>query len=212
MEYRLRKSEDNRLRPWQAWSINFCIQKHFSDPEFNAFRYSFSLPNFSEQAFLKRRDKYFYEKLSQRFPLKDDFIEYCLANVIEGEKHISSYKEDNHLALRKRWETLGVQFAQDCKLGASRYDLESFLGTGNNTYPPIIQMFLDEQISPETVIIFDIFTKFLSNENKKIQDGLLWPEIFLKLKKYSLFLTEINRSFFREIILREFNAGNKKSQ
>lgn len=205
MIYRLRKSEDSRVRGHHVLSIDFCTRKHFSDLSFDAFKYKFHFSKFDELALAKRRDAHFYSSIALKYRSANDVIEYCLANVLSGAKHISSYTDVAMHELAGKWDILQRTFTADCNLIKTRSSLKHSLSSHDGSIPLIVSMMLQNIVSLETVAILQLLTGFASAANDQVKDTLLWPEVYLRIVKYSSYFREIDREIYRGIVISVFD-------
>ena len=67
-------------------------------------------------------------------------------------------------------------------------------------YPPIINKYLEEEVSLETVCVLDKLTGFIEWANQLVSDTILWPEISDKVTKYKQFL-EYDEKKMRNLIV-----------
>lgn len=70
-------------------------------------------------------------------------------------------------------------------------------------YPMIIDKYLEDTVSLETVCILNEVTGFIEDANSKITETILWPDIYKKVVKYSPFL-DIDKSKFTKVLLNIF--------
>ena len=75
-----------------------------------------------------------------------------------------------------------------------------------NTPPKIIEMWMEEEVSLETVVILDSLTDFVYWEGKKITETLFWPDVSRKIKKYSPFVN-FNREKCLNIVKKRFTLS-----
>jgi len=164
------------------------MKLHFSSEGFNAPKYGFKT-GASEGSFLKRRDQWHFHKACDKYPNEKDFIRFCLASLIEDHSWIGDMFEHDPFIYNEweaRFERRSYQFEKDIKflLSSGKKFNEVFLGEDQKPY--IITCLLAEEISIETVVMFN---KLTGNVNKMPEfDQLLWPATRLKLLKYGSFI------------------------
>jgi hypothetical protein len=70
-------------------------------------------------------------------------------------------------------------------------------------HPLIIQLWMQEEITLETVVILDSYLGFMDRESKKISDTIIWPDIKRKIEKYKPFVNfDVDK--FKNILLKRF--------
>ena len=82
---------------YQAYQIYQSLKLHFTS-NYDAIKYNYKTPT-KQTSFEKRRDRYFFEKLSRRFK-RDELIQYFTSNLIEN--HGISELVDNYLAKNEK--------------------------------------------------------------------------------------------------------------
>jgi len=72
-----------------------------------------------------------------------------------------------------------------------------------NTPPLIIEKWMEEDVSLETVVILNSLTDFINKEGNKITETLFWPDVSRKIKKYSPFVN-FEKDKFIKIVKKRF--------
>lgn len=60
--------------------------------------------------------------------------------------------------------------------------------TGDNAHPLVVKLWLQEEISLETVVILNAIFKFIDRESKNISDTIVWPDTRRLIEKYEPFV------------------------
>jgi DNA-binding ferritin-like protein (Dps family) len=110
--------------------------------------------------------------------------------------------EKDYTDFLSRIDSLSYNFKQEMD-SLDEYSIDGLLSQYKSNYPQIIDKYLDDTISLETVCILNEITGFMHNANKQISETILWPDIYTKVIKYSPFLN-IERSKFIKILLTIF--------
>ena len=75
------------------------------------------------------------------------------------------------------------------KLGeVNEVDFDGLFISKEGQQPLIIQLWLQEEIQLETLVILDSILGFMQRESKNISDTLIWPDIQRKILKYAPFV------------------------
>ena len=72
-----------------------------------------------------------------------------------------------------------------------------------NTPPLIIERWMEEDVSLETVVILNSLTGFVNKEGHKITETLFWPDVSRKITKYSPFVN-FEKDKFIQIVKKRF--------
>jgi hypothetical protein len=176
--------------PFDTYKTYLALKNHFTKDSYDYHKYQ-GKSRASLQSFYKRKDRYWFEKLSRQ---KDDkeIINFFVSNftscsdpgslwigemIKEGESRYTSWQ--------KRIQSLTYLFKQE-----SQEIFENGVGTVfdcSKGHPTLLKMFLSGQISLETLVIYDKIFLFGKNFDKKLKDPV-WETVSLKIKKYSPFL------------------------
>ena len=176
--------------PFETYKTYLALKNHFTKDSYDYHKYQ-GKSRASLQSFYKRKDRYWFEKLSRQ---KDDkeIINFFVSNftscsdpgslwigemIKEGESRYTSWQKRiqslTYLFKQESQEIFenGVETVFDCSKG----------------HPTLLKMFLSGQISIETLVIYDKIFLFGKNFDKKLKDPV-WETVSLKIKKYSPFL------------------------
>ncbi len=179
------------MTPFDAYKQYLALKNHFSKPNYDYHKYA-GKSRASVESFNKRKDRYWFEKLSRQksdeeiknfyianFVSADDPNSLWIGSVIrEGE---SQYKE-----WVKRQQSLQYIFTQQTEEFFSEYKLDDAFDCSKG-HPPILKKFLSGKISPETLVIYNKIFCIKNNFDKKLLDPI-WQSVSLKIKKYDPFL------------------------
>ena len=146
------------------------------------------------ETFTKRRDRYFFHKLSKSYndrTIVDYFVSNFVSNTnlwvgdIIGKSGDEAYKQ-----WTKKLESLHYYYEQDIDFIMQKdIEFNNLFVSVNGQHPPIVKMFLAKKINFETFIILDDILKFTKNLNKNITEIVLWPKLFDRMKRYKPFLS-----------------------
>ena len=148
--------------------------------------------------FTKRRDRYFFHKLSKSYNDKS-IVDYFLSNFVSNTNIwvgdiIGQTGDDTYKQWSKKLEALHYYYEQDIDYIIERMTTKDikfndlFLSVGGQ-HPPIVKMFLSKKINFETLIILDDILKFTKKLNKDITEKVLWPKLFDRMIRYKPFLS-----------------------
>jgi hypothetical protein len=176
--------------PFDTYKTYLALKNHFTKDSYDYHKYQ-GKSRASLQSFYKRRDRYWFEKLSRQ---KEDneVIDFFVSNFIScsdpGSLWIGEMikeGETRYKSWQKRIQSLTYLFKQE-----SQEIFENGVETVfdcSKGHPTLLKMFLSGQISLETLVIYDKIFLFGKNFDKKLKDPV-WETVSLKIKKYSPFL------------------------
>jgi hypothetical protein len=82
-------------------------------------------------------------------------------------------------------------------------EFDDLFKSEDGQHPLIVQLWMQEEITLETVVILNSLIGFIPRESKKISDTLIWPDIKRKIEKYTPFVN-FNSTKCKLIILNGF--------
>jgi len=187
---------------FEAYKIYIALKSHFSSKTYDYFKYN-GRTRASKTTFEKRADKYFFHKLSKR----KDIVDFLVSNfVYNGDNWVgdlvqNSESEKCYRKLLKVRESLS--YIVDNELDKLDTDFDNNFKVIDGQHPKALKLYLQNEISIETLIILDELVGCFKVWNRRIQETVLWPQIYLKCKKYRQFF-EYDKNKMRQIVLDKF--------
>jgi hypothetical protein len=186
------------MSPFEVYEMYLAIKMHFTQPSYDYFKYSGKVRS-NIESFNKRKDRYFFEKLSRKKARKD-VLDYFVSNFIEssdpskmwvGEMKASG--EDNYLKWKGRVHSFTYLFESDLNTLTEDCHLYEAI-VSKSGHPKIIKSYLAGRICLESVVVMDDLTKFMS----KLSDPVL-EIIKARVSKYRPFFVYDKDSVVRVI-------------
>jgi hypothetical protein len=188
---------------FEAYKYNTAISMHFNGT-YDAFKYNFKT-RVSQKSYWGRPDKYQLTKIGKRFKTKESIIGYFAAHQLAGNKWVGDMIRDEsaYTDYLKRIDSLSYNFKNELD-ETSHMRFDELLVQEGNDYPIIINLYLEQTVSIETVCILNKLTGFIESANSNITETILWPELYNKVVKYQQFLN-FNKKKFIDIITTLYN-------
>tara|TARA_A100001391_G_scaffold17931_2_gene10036 strand:+ start:1787 stop:2386 length:600 start_codon:yes stop_codon:yes gene_type:complete len=145
------------------------------------------------ETFTKRRDRYFFHKLSKSYN-NNTIVDYFVSNFVTNTNLwvgdiIGKTGDDNYKQWSKKIEALHYYYEQDIDYILEQdYKFDDLFKSVNGQHPPILKMFLSKKINFETVLILDEILSFTKQLNKNINEKVLWPKLYDRMIRYKAFL------------------------
>ena len=175
------------IDPFEVYKLYNALKLHFEQDSYDAVKYNFKT-TVSPNSFFKRKDKYFFAKLGKN---QKDLQNFFVFNFIEDMKYIGDMMDiegqQNYTKHKKIHESIHREFEKDINTITEQFD-DLLVVNNINTPPKIIEMWMEEEVSLETVVILNSLTDFVYWEGKKITETLFWPDVSRKITKYSPFV------------------------
>jgi len=181
---------------YSAYKLYLGIKLHFDSDSYNFFKYNGNV-RATEISFEKRKDKYFFERLSRKYSQKD-LIDYFVSNFV-AESSLSQMLRSPGAKVFDAWKT---------QLTLPKFETEvSVLLSGVTTikdfdnlfkspgHPPVFKALMGKKISLETVTILDKLFNFTPDlETDFIIEGYV-----RRVRKYKDFITFDERKYSRKL-------------
>jgi hypothetical protein len=181
-----------KLDPLNCYKTYLALKNHFTKPKYDYLRYNGKVKA-SLQAFYKRKDRMWFEKMSRQ-KTDEEIVSFFVANFVlcndpeslwigeiinEGEKRFSLWK--------KRTQSLSYVFKEEIEKLFSENSIEDLFTIKNGSHPKILKVFLQGNISLETMVILDSIFGYRKNFDKKLDDPI-WKFVSMRILKYSPFI------------------------
>jgi hypothetical protein len=183
------------MNGFEVYKIYLAIKLHFTSKNQS---YDFHKHNGRTTArletFTKRRDRYFFHKLSKSYN-DSSVVNYFLSNFVSNTNLwvgdiIGKTGDDHYKQWSKKIEALHYYYEQDIDYILERkISFDDIFTSKDGQHPPILKMFLSKRINFETVIILDDILSFSKRLNKNIKETVLWPKLYDRMIRYKPFLT-----------------------
>ena len=157
---------------YQAYQIYQSLKLHFTT-DYDAVKYNYKT-SVKQSSFDRRKDRYFFEKLSRRFN-KEELIHYFTANLIENQKvWIGDMSDEIYSAYVARYDKLTYMFDEDVKFLYNKgYTFDQLCSTTEDySVNPLLEALRAHEIRPETVVLLDILVNFLKRLRTILSDPL----------------------------------------
>jgi hypothetical protein len=189
------------MSAYNVYETYLALRQHFTNPNYDYFRYSGKVRT-NIESFNKRRDRYFFEKLSRK-KTESEIINYFVSNFIQSSDpskmwvgELKTNGDENYLNWKTRTQSLSYRFKQELNSLTEKVHLYEALFSGNGSHPVIIKQYLGGKISIEALVILDDLTSFI----KKLDvDDVILSLVTHKVKKYRPFLSYDKEVFIQEI-------------
>jgi len=195
------------MNPFECYKLYLSLKNHFTKDTYDFHKYC-GKSRASVQSFYKRKDRYFFEKLSRQKNKKEVF-DFFVSNFVSASDpstlwigQIIREGERNYVDWKKRNQSLSYTFKDEMEDILSTQGLDVVFARVKG-HPPILKKHLSGQISIETMSILDKIFGFVKDFDKDINDPV-WETVSKKIKKYSPFLNIdifAYKKSLREIVL-----------
>ena len=172
------------------------VKLHFTTDSYDYIKYG-GKSNAKLDTFTKRKDRYFFHKLSRRFNERD-IVDYFISNfVINGDKWIGELLDnegtENYTKYKKYNESFKYHFRDDCvrindDLSSRGIRFDDGFRPNNGQHPRVLPLLIQKKITFQTAIYLDKHLAFVKDWDKNISEKVVWPKISHTIKKLKPFL------------------------
>jgi hypothetical protein len=197
---------------YEAFCLYTSLKLHFNSDSYDYFRYNGKV-NTSIDAFENRKDKWHFYKLSRRFSDANQGRDFIVANLVHNSNVWigNLLTEESDIQYRKRQkviQSLTYTFTNEIASLVSHKNPNEMLMIHDGQYPELLTMYLQEDISIETICILNKIMGFLTMWDKKIIDTIRYPTVSRTIKKYTQFLS-FDSTKYKLLLKKEYDANTQ---
>ena len=172
------------------------VKLHFTTDTYDYIKYG-GKTNAKLDTFTKRKDRYFFHKLSKRFNERD-VLDFFVSNfIIAGDKWvgdlITNESIENYTRYRKYNESFKYHFRDDCvRIGddfrARNIRFDDGFCVHSGQHPRFLRLLIQRKINYQTAIYLDKHIAFIKDWDKNISEKVVWPKISHTIARLTPFL------------------------
>ena len=181
---------------FDVYKTYLAVKLHFTTDTYDYYKYGGKV-NTKLDTFTKRKDRYFFHKLSTRYA-ETDILDFFVANFLSDSKRwignlLANDGRDVYLDYKKRKEAFAYHFKQDCGNIASDFSRRNISFDDGfipirGQHPRLLRLLIQRKISYQTTIVLNHYLGFTKNWDKEITEKIVWPEISLKVTRLKPFI------------------------
>lgn len=178
--------------PFEVYKTYLSLKNHFTKDNYDYHKY-LGKSRVSLQSFYKRRDRYWFEKLSRQ---KEDseIIDFFVANFVSTDDpqgqwigNMIKEGESNYNSWRKRIQSLSYIFKEETHQCFTGEQFDGLFQIEGTKHPKLLKEHLKGNVSLETMIILDKMLGYKKFFDKKLKDPI-WEFVSMRMSKYNSFL------------------------
>jgi len=197
-----------KVTPFDTYKSYLGLKNHFTKEKYDYHRYG-GKSRASLESFYKRKDRFFFEKLSRQ---KDDseVIEFFVSNFVGCNDPQSLWigeivrnGEQNYTDWKRRLQSLSYTFKSEVENVFSGKNFDEMFKIEGNRHPQLIKEHLGKNLSLESLVILNKILGFKKQFDSKLDDPV-WKFLSMRIDKYDSFI-HIDvfkfRSILKEVII-----------
>ena len=188
--------------PFETYKTYLAMKQHFTRDKYDYHKYC-GRSRASLNAFHKRKDRYFFEKMARAHPDKE-IEDFFVANFVSCKDpetlwigEIIREGDNNFRQWQKKVQSLSYVFKEDATSLFDEQRVDDVFDCSSG-HPPILKSYLGGFTSLETMVICDRILGYVKNFDKKLKDPV-WETVSRRIKKYTPFLN-INVPRYKKVL------------
>ena len=175
------------MKPIDVYLMYCAMKAHFGKTDYNFIKYG-GKSRVSRNSFFKRKDRYFFVKLSKKYKTENEIRNYFIANfMMEQRGYVANFNDENYEKWQNRQNNFHDIFTNEIQ--PMIQDFNSLFEIKKSEHPKLMKEYLGKRISLETLIILDELVEYSKKWNEHLKDDLLWPDLKKLMNNYKWFLT-----------------------
>ena len=174
---------------FDSYQLYLAVKLHFNSKDYDFVQYNGKVKA-DLNAFIKRKDKYHFGKLSRLY--KEELRDFYVANLSQKDMWVGDLLENEakkvFIEWKKRKQKLSHMFEQEVSQLLEKKSIQEVLRVQNVQHPYLLKQFLGKNISIETMCILDIITNYSEAWNLMIEETIVYPDVWTRINKYKTFM------------------------
>lgn len=182
--------------PFTIYKDYCAIKLHFTSYNYNFIKYK-GKTRVSKKAFNERHDKPFFNYLATVLNRSDN-IPFFVSQFIDSPSWIGDiiFEKDESMKRYTSWvnriDSIKENYIIDLhNIAAKGYSWKTILGYSLSSHPPLFTLVNQKKITPETYVLLDKISSFISKTIKAYKNDTLYSDLNMKYIKYSYFINII---------------------
>ena len=182
---------------FDVYKIYLGVKLHFTTDTYDYYKYSGKV-NATLDSFTKRKDRYFFYKLSTKYS-PSEALDFFVSNFVDDSKKWigNLINDDGHkvyLQYKKYFQSFDYSLRNSIgnivyDFSRKRISLDDGLLVVNGQHPRLLRLLIQRKINFPTAIILDSVLDFIKVWDKEITEKVVWPDLSRKLKKMRPFIS-----------------------
>ena len=187
------------MEPIDVYLMYCAFKAHFSKSDYNYFKYE-GKTRIKRDSFYKRKDRFFFVRLSKKYTKHEDIQNYLIANFIrEPICYVARFSNKVYEEWLYRRQNFYTIFTDEMRPLVNEF--QPLFEVKSNTHPKLLQEYLGKRVSLETLIILDELVGFTKTWNNRMAEDYIWYDLKKLMKNYKRFLT-IDKNCYRIQLLK----------
>ena len=180
------------MTPFEVYKTYLALKNHFTKDNYDYHKYCGKV-RASLQSFYKRKDRFWFEKLSRQKSEKE-VIDFFVSNFVSsGDPQrlwigdIIREGEKTYISWNGKIQSLTYLFKSEVESVISIKDFNETFEVKGSSHPLLLKEHLQGNLSLETMVILNRILGYKTDFDKKLKDPV-WELVSKNMNKYDSFL------------------------
>jgi len=195
-----------QVTPYEVYQKYLSLKQHFNKKDYDYFKFQGRV-RANESSFEKRKDKHHFIRLSKIYK-DEELTKFFVSNFVKTKElwvgnATSAEGRQNYIAWKAKIQSLPYVFENEVEeMFDENETFNDIFNVEDGQHPPIVRHVFGEEISLETFIILDSILNFSSKFNEKIEETVIWPELYSMVNNYAPFVV-VNKQKYVDILKKQ---------
>ena len=194
------------VTPFEVYQKYLSLKQHFNKKEYDYFKFNGKV-RANESSFERRKDKHHFVRLSKIYK-DEELTNFFVSNFLKTKSlwvgnAVAPEGWQNYVKWKARIQ--GLSYVFECEIDPLFQAYEEFniiFNVEDGQHPPLVRHVIAEEVSLETFIILNSILRFIPVFNEKIQETIMWPDLYSMCNKYAPFLN-VNKQKYVDILRKQ---------
>ena len=195
-----------KVTPFEVYQKYLSLKQHFNKTDYDFFKFKGKV-RASESSFEKRKDKHHFIRLSKIYK-EEELTKFLVSNFVKTSDlwvgNITSPEgRENYIAWKAKIQSLPYVFQNEIgEIFDDTNEFNELFECVDGQHPPVLRSVFGGDLSIESFIIMDSILRFSSTFNEKIEESVMWPNLYSMCLKYAPFLI-VNKQKYVDILKKQ---------
>jgi len=195
-----------KVTPFEVYQKYLSLKQHFNKVDYDYFKFKGKV-RANAGSFENRKDKHHFVRLSKIYK-EEDLTKFFVSNFVKSSdlwigNLTSPEGRENYISWKSKIQSLPYLFENEVDEILDDYnDFNTLFDCVDGQHPPVLRSVFGGDLSIESFIIMDSILRFSSIFNEKIEESVMWPNLYSMCIKYAPFLV-VNKQKYVDILKKQ---------
>ena len=195
-----------QVTPYEVYQKYLSLKQHFNKKGYDYFKFQGKV-RANESSFEKRKDKHHFIRLSKIYK-DEELTKFFVSNFVVTKdlwvgNATSAEGRQNYIAWKTKIQSLPYVFENEIEAMFDENEtFNDIFNVEDGQHPPIVRHVFGNEVSLETFVVLDSILNFTSKFNEKIEESVIWPELYSMVNNYAPFVV-VNKQKYVDILKKQ---------